>query len=266
MGGSQGSSDWRSQGPWPREDGAHMGGCFCIPGERSLPWGPGKEGSSKDPPGLAEDTSSLENKRKCFLPQNMTQDLVLSFCVKSRSRRCVNAALQEAARRRLWALENEAQEVHALFKDLSARLVSVQSQKDQFLITFKTLEEIWKFSTYLNLGYVSICLEHLFFDHTYWLNSRLVDDTEIQVSVDDNHLENIYLGLLLQEGHFFCRAVCSVAQPADKEGEYLTLCKNELISVLSGGESECEAMSLVTGQRGLVPMSALEPLPVPFHQ
>lgn len=266
MGGSQGSSDWRSQGPWPREDGAHMGGCFCIPGERSLPWGPGKEGSSKDPPGLAEDTSSLENKRKCFLPQNMTQDLVLSFCVKSRSRRCVNAALQEAARRRLWALENEAQEVHALFKDLSARLVSVQSQKDQFLITFKTLEEIWKFSTYLNLGYVSTCLEHLFFDHTYWLNSRLVDDTEIQVSVDDNHLENIYLGLLLQEGHFFCRAVCSVAQPADKEGEYLTLCKNELISVLSGGESECEAMSLVTGQRGLVPMSALEPLPVPFHQ
>lgn len=43
-------------------------------------------------------------------------DLVLSFSVKSRSRRCVNAALQEAARRRLWALENEAQEVHTLFK------------------------------------------------------------------------------------------------------------------------------------------------------
>lgn len=43
-------------------------------------------------------------------------DLVLSFWVKSRSRRCVNAALQEAARRRLWALENEAHEVHALFK------------------------------------------------------------------------------------------------------------------------------------------------------
>lgn len=42
MGGSQGSPDWPSQGPWPREDGAHMGGCFCIPGERSLPWGPGE--------------------------------------------------------------------------------------------------------------------------------------------------------------------------------------------------------------------------------
>ncbi|XP_021085508.2 SH3 domain and tetratricopeptide repeat-containing protein 2 isoform X2 [Mesocricetus auratus] len=266
MGGSQGSPDWRSQGPWPREDDAHMGGCFCIPGERSLPWGPGKEGPSKDLPRSSEDTSSLENRRKCFLPQNMTQDLALSFCVKSRSRRCVNALLQEVARRRLWALENENHEVCALFKDLSARLVSIQSQKDQFLITFKTVEEIWKFSTYLNLGYVSTCLEQLLFDHKYWLNCRLVDDTEIQVSVDDNHLENIHLGLLLQEGHFLCRATHSVAQPDEKEGEYLTLCKNELISVLPEGESEWEGVSLVTGQRGLVPVSALEPLSVPFHQ
>ena len=37
-------------------------------------------------------------------------------------------------------------------QDLSARLVCIQSQKAQFLITFKTMEEIWKFSTYLNLG------------------------------------------------------------------------------------------------------------------
>ncbi|KAK7819054.1 hypothetical protein U0070_002366, partial [Myodes glareolus] len=116
MGGSQVSPDWRSQGPWPREDGAHMGGCFCIPGERSLPWGPGKEAPSKDPPESSEDAASLENKGKCFLPQNMTQDLVLSFCVKSRFRSCVNAPLQEAARRRLWALENEDHEVRALFK------------------------------------------------------------------------------------------------------------------------------------------------------
>ncbi|XP_050013835.1 SH3 domain and tetratricopeptide repeat-containing protein 2 [Alexandromys fortis] len=275
MGGSQVSSDWRSQGPWPRENGAHMGGCFCIPGERSLPWGPGheicvpyqghclwlsflKEVSLHR--GLPSDLFRCKDTKSDWV------DLVLSFCVKSRSRSCVNAPLQEAARRRLWALENEDHEVCALFKDLSARLVSVQSQKDQFLITFKTVEEIWKFSTYLNLGYVSTCLEQLFFDHKYWLNCRLVDDTEIQVSVDDSHLENIYLGLLLQEGHFFCRATCSVAQPDEKEGEYLTLCKDELISVLPEGESEWESVSLVTGQRGLVPVSALEPLSVPFHQ
>nr|XP_031305171.1 SH3 domain and tetratricopeptide repeat-containing protein 2 isoform X2 [Camelus dromedarius] len=196
-----------------------------------------------------------------------TSDLTLSFSVKSRSRRCVNGPLQEAARKRLWALENEDQEVRALFKDLSARLVGIQSQKAQFLITFKTMEEIWKFSTYLNLGYVSACLEHLLFDHKYWLNCRLVEDTEIQVSVDDKHLEAIYLGLLIQEGHFFCRAMCSVAQPAEKEGEYLTLCRNELISVkIAEGDPEWEGVSLVTGQRGLVPVSAVEPLPLPFHQ
>ncbi|XP_041603602.1 SH3 domain and tetratricopeptide repeat-containing protein 2 isoform X11 [Vulpes lagopus] len=234
------------QGPWPGENDAHMGGCFCIPGEPSLSWGPGKETPSKNP---------------------TVSNLTLSFSVKSRSRRCVNGPLQEAARRRLWALENEHQEVCALFKDLSARLVGIQSQKSQFLITFKTMEEIWKFSTYLNLGYVSACLEHLLFDHKYWLNCRLVEDTEIQVSVDEKHLETIYLALLIQEGHFFCRAMCSVAQPAEKEGEYLTLCKKELISVkIVEGESEWEGVSLVTGQRGLVPLSALEPLPLPFHQ
>ncbi|XP_076993482.1 SH3 domain and tetratricopeptide repeat-containing protein 2 [Tamandua tetradactyla] len=244
-----------------------MGGCFCIPGERSVSWGPGKETPSRDPTTSSEFISSPEYKEKCFLRQNMTPDLVLSFCVKSRSRRCVNGPLQEAARRRLWALENENQEVQALFKDLSARLVSIQSQKAQFLITFKTLEEIWKFCTYLSLGFVSTCLEHLLFDHKHWLNCRLMEDTEIQVLVDDKHLEAIYLGLLVQEGHFFCRATCSVAQPAEKEGECLTFCKNELISVkTTEGGPEWEGVSLVTGQRGLVPVSALEPLPLPFHQ
>ncbi|KAM6148675.1 SH3 domain and tetratricopeptide repeat-containing protein 2 isoform 2-T2 [Erethizon dorsatum] len=244
-----------------------MGGCFCIPRERSLSWGPGKEGPSKDPTISSECISSSESRGKCFLPQNMIPDLTLSFCVKSRSQRCVNGALQEAARRRLWALENDDQGACALFKDLSARLVNIQSQRAQFLITFKTMEEIWKFSTYLDLGYVSTCLEHLLFDHKYWLNCRLVEDTEIQVSVDDKRLETMYLNLLIQEGHFVCRATCSVAQPAEKEGECLGLCKNELISVkILEGESEWEGVSLVTGQRGLVPVSALEPLPVPFHQ
>lgn len=41
----------------------------------------------------------------------------------------------------------------ALFlQDLSARLVSVHAEKDSFVLTFKTVEEIWKFSTYLALG------------------------------------------------------------------------------------------------------------------
>lgn len=30
----------------------------------------------------------------------------------------------------------------------------MQAQEDRFLLTFKTLEEVWKFSTYLTLGNV----------------------------------------------------------------------------------------------------------------
>lgn len=37
-------------------------------------------------------------------------------------------------------------------QDMSARLVSVHAEKDSFVLTFKTVEEIWKFSTYLALG------------------------------------------------------------------------------------------------------------------
>lgn len=39
-------------------------------------------------------------------------------------------------------------------QELSARLVCVQAREDRFLLTFKTLEEVWKFSTYLALGNV----------------------------------------------------------------------------------------------------------------
>lgn len=47
----------------------------------------------------------------------------------------------------------------ALFlQDLSARLVSVHAEKDSFVLTFKTVEELWKFSTYLALGRFSLSL------------------------------------------------------------------------------------------------------------
>lgn len=47
---------------------------------------------------------------------------------------------------------------------------------------------------------MACCLEHLLFDHRYWLNCSLVEDTEIRVTVDEDHLATMYLGLLLQEG------------------------------------------------------------------
>lgn len=37
-------------------------------------------------------------------------------------------------------------------QELSARLLSIHSDQDRILVTFKTFEEIWKFSTYHTLG------------------------------------------------------------------------------------------------------------------
>ncbi|XP_036605654.1 SH3 domain and tetratricopeptide repeat-containing protein 2 [Trichosurus vulpecula] len=194
-------------------------------------------------------------------------EIPLSFSVYSLSGRGINEQLQEAARKRLWAMENDNKEVNALFKELSARLVSIQVDKDQFIITFKTIEEIWKFSTYLNLGHVSLCLEQLLFDHNYWLKCKLVEDTKIHVTVNKEHLEAIYQGLLVQEGHF-SRTLHTVLRSGEKDsGEYLRLCKNELIYVKNNKEeTECEGTSLLTGLRGLVPVAAIEPLSLPFHQ
>ncbi|NXR13141.1 S3TC2 protein, partial [Semnornis frantzii] len=193
-------------------------------------------------------------------------EISLFFSVESRSSCCLNSQLQEAARKKMWALESDDRDVCALFKELSARLVCMQAQEDRFLLTFKTLEEVWKFSTYLTLGYVGSCLEQLLFDQEYWLNCTLMEDTEIRVTVDEDRLATIYMGLLLQEGNFFSRAVPGVWQLEQEGKQGLQLCKNELIHVKKVGESKWEGMSLLTGQRGLVPVTALEPIPHPFYQ
>ncbi|XP_029854127.1 SH3 domain and tetratricopeptide repeat-containing protein 2 isoform X1 [Aquila chrysaetos chrysaetos] len=194
-------------------------------------------------------------------------EISLFFSVESRSSRCLNSQLQEAARKKLWALESDDRDVCALFKELSARLVCMQAQEDRFLLTFRTLEEVWKFSTYLTLGYVGSCLEQLLFDQEYWLNCALMEDTEIRVTVDEDRLATIYMSLLLQEGNFFSRAVPGVWQLEQEGEESLQLCKNELIHVKNvGEESKWEGMSLLTGQRGLVPVTALDPIPHPFYQ
>ncbi|NXP95828.1 S3TC2 protein, partial [Passerina amoena] len=220
-------------------------------------------------------------------------ELSLSFSVESRSCRHRNAQLQEAARRRLWALESDDTSVCALFKELSARLVCTQAHEDRFLLTFKTPEEVWKFSTYLTLGYVGTCLEQLLLAQEFWLDCALVEDTELRVTVDEEHLATIYMDLLLQEGvmgthlgefltgapgalippltlsagNFFCRAVPGVCKLEQEGEEGLQLCRNELVHVKSAGQdSRWEGMSLLTGQRGAVPVTALEPIADPFYQ
>lgn len=44
------------------------------------------------------------------------QEISLFFSVESRSSRCLNSQLQEAARKKLWALESDDRDVRALFK------------------------------------------------------------------------------------------------------------------------------------------------------
>lgn len=64
--------------------------------------------------------------------------------------------------------------------------------------------ETW-FITICNLGidvsgYVARCLENFLCDQAFWLDPLLLSDVEICVTVDEEHLATLYLGLLLQEG------------------------------------------------------------------
>uniref|UniRef100_A0A8K9VBN1 SH3 domain and tetratricopeptide repeats 2 n=1 Tax=Oncorhynchus mykiss TaxID=8022 RepID=A0A8K9VBN1_ONCMY len=174
--------------------------------------------------------------------------------------------LQEALRTRLRVVESNSQDVIQLFKDLSARLLSVHAEKDSFVITFKTVEEMWKFSTYLALGYVARCLENFLCDQSFWLDTELLRDLEITVTVDEEHLATLYLGLLLQEGSFFAKALVSSGEHSDEEEE-LCFRRNDLLMVRdTGQDSHWEGTLLSTGQHGLVPVNNMQPLPYPFYQ
>ncbi|OWK55116.1 SH3 domain and tetratricopeptide repeat-containing protein 2 [Lonchura striata] len=247
-----------------------------APAALLCPPSPGKAGLEEQSSPAAEAGHGSPDPSVLLLAlrDTFSPELSLSFSVESRSCRCRNSQLQEAARKKLWALESDDRSVCALFKELSARLVCTQAHEDRFLLTFKTLEEVWKFSTYLTLGYVGTCLEQLLLAQEFWLDCALVEDTELRVTVDEEHLATIYMDLLLQEasdspsaGNFFCRAVPGVCKVEQEGEEGLQLCRNELVHVKSiGQDSKWEGMSLLTGQRGVVPVTALEPIPHPFYQ
>ncbi|KAI3351924.1 hypothetical protein L3Q82_020750 [Scortum barcoo] len=200
------------------------------------------------------------------LGDKFSSEIVLLFTGRRCSSVDPDRALQEALRTRLRVVESNSQDVIQLFKDLSARLVSVHAEKDSFVLTFKTVEEIWKFSTYLALGYVARCLENFLCDQSVWLDSELLNDLEINVTVDEEHLATLYLGLLLQEGSFFAKATLTSDQDEDDE-EQLSFKKNDLLMVRNTGQDNTwEGTMLSTGNHGLVPVNAMQPLPYPFYQ
>ncbi|XP_066505491.1 SH3 domain and tetratricopeptide repeat-containing protein 2 [Hoplias malabaricus] len=197
--------------------------------------------------------------------ERYSSDVILLFSGKRRSSVDPDSELQEALRTRLRVVESNSQDVIQLFKDLSARLVSVHADKDHFVITFKTVEEIWKFSTYLALGYVARCLENFLCDQSFWLDPVLLSDVEICVTVDEEHLATLYLGLLLQEGSFFAKALQN--RECTQEEEELSYRKNDLVMVKDiGQEGIWEGTLLSNGHHGLVPVYAMQPLPYPFYQ
>lgn len=203
---------------------------------------------------------------KVSLGEKFSSDIVLLFSGRRRSTG-PDRALQEALRTRLRVVESNSKDVTQLFKDLSARLVSVHAEKDSFVLTFKTVEEIWKFSTYLALGFVARCLENFLCDQSFWLDPELLSDLEINVSVDEEHLATLYLGLLLQEGSFFAKALFTRNDVNEEDEDQLMFKKNDLLLVRDTGQEDMwEGTMLATGSHGLVPVSAMQPLPYPFYQ
>ncbi|XP_007956704.1 SH3 domain and tetratricopeptide repeat-containing protein 1 [Orycteropus afer afer] len=131
-------------------------------------------------------------------------DLTLTvLAVRRRSGR-PEPGLQQALRARLRLLENDSREAARVLGELSARLLSIHSDRDQIVVTFKTFEEIWRFSTYHALGFVPHCLENLLVDQTFWL--RAPEDEEegaLEVCMEEEALRLMHESLLTQEGPYF---------------------------------------------------------------
>uniref|UniRef100_A0A8V5GT27 Uncharacterized protein n=1 Tax=Melopsittacus undulatus TaxID=13146 RepID=A0A8V5GT27_MELUD len=130
-------------------------------------------------------------------------DISLQLMMVRRKSGCPDPRLQRQLRGQLRLLENDSREVMAVFSELSARLLSIHSDQDLIMVTFKTFEEIWKFLTYHSLGFIDHCMENLFLDQSFWLCSQEEEETGIKVSINEQSLNLMYRSLLVQEGAFF---------------------------------------------------------------
>uniref|UniRef100_A0A8C9AYV5 SH3 domain and tetratricopeptide repeats 1 n=2 Tax=Phocoena sinus TaxID=42100 RepID=A0A8C9AYV5_PHOSS len=188
-------------------------------------------------------------------------DLTLQLLAVQRQSGLPDPSLQQVLRGRLRLLENDSWEVARALGELSARLLSIHSDQDRIVVTFKTFEEIWKFSTYHALGFTHHCLENLLVDQTFWLLEPDEDqETAIQVHVDEEALKLTHESLLFQEGPFF------------------VLCPDHHVKVMNGLQPLRQASGFPRAEAALAVDSlapshntsseertAVEPL-IPFHQ
>ncbi|XP_043099188.1 SH3 domain and tetratricopeptide repeat-containing protein 1 isoform X2 [Puntigrus tetrazona] len=172
---------------------------------------------------------------------------------------------QEVLCRKLCVLEADLSGVVTLISELSAHFVSINSEEKTIFITFKTLEEIWKFSTYHKMGFLGQCMENLLMNQEFWLIS-LDQHSGIEISIKEETLNLMYRGFLMQEGSFF--GCCTANQMFDSStsGSDLYLEKGDIAlfepPFLGSGWT---VLSLADGARGTKPKPALEPV-IPFHE
>ncbi|XP_045429925.1 SH3 domain and tetratricopeptide repeat-containing protein 1 [Pipistrellus kuhlii] len=131
-------------------------------------------------------------------------DLTLQLQAVRRRSGQPDPGLQQALRARLRLLENDSREVARTLGELSARLLSIHSDQARLVVTFKTFEEIWKFSTYHALGFTHHCLEDLLVGPAFWLRApEEQEEAAVRVRVDEEALRLTHESLLVQDGPFF---------------------------------------------------------------
>ncbi|XP_026155124.1 SH3 domain and tetratricopeptide repeat-containing protein 1 [Mastacembelus armatus] len=190
---------------------------------------------------------------------------VLLDVVRGPERFPADQELKEMLRGKLRVLQVDSAEVDALFMELSGHVISINSEENSIVVTFKTFDEIWKFTTYYKLGFLAQCMENLLLDQKFWLSS-LEEEVAIVVSIQEETLNLIYKGILMQEGSLF--AHCSANQIFDSStsGGDLYLEQGDLAQFeppfLGSGWT---VLCLADGARGTAPKPALEPV-IPFHQ
>ncbi|XP_009327164.1 PREDICTED: SH3 domain and tetratricopeptide repeat-containing protein 1 [Pygoscelis adeliae] len=222
--------------------------------------------------GVGMDTSQEQmecsQSKKCVnvslrtLPrqaENFPTDISLKLTVVRRKSGCPDARLQRQLRGQLRLLENDSREVMAVFSELSARLLSIHSDQDLIVVTFKTFEEIWKFLTYHSLGFINHCMENLFLDQSFWLYSQEEEETGIEVCINEKSLNLMYRSLLVQEGAFF--VLCP-----DNLIRKVMATDNEINTYFeTGAFTEDVTGGSVDGDMTVLSNASPEPL-IPFHQ
>ncbi|XP_056156219.1 SH3 domain and tetratricopeptide repeat-containing protein 1 [Lampris incognitus] len=172
---------------------------------------------------------------------------------------------QETLKGKLRILQADNTEVNALFRELSAHLLSISSEESIIYVTFKTFEEIWKFTTYYALGLLGHCMESLLLEQTFWLTS-LDKDMGIEVSVQEDTLNLMYKGILMQSGSLFGSSSTNQMFDSSTCGGDVYLERGDIAQFEPPlVDSEWTLLCLSDGARGRKLKPALQPV-APFHQ